>query len=524
MVQGLVEPVSDQVRSLADWAATIAQLLTTFYGDQVLAMDDPQDRYTLQSLEHLRGSLGEFQHIPQPIVPHVTAAQAIEQLLRQVGSAQIPSVHGAQQIELLGWLELPLDMAPALVAVSFNEGCVPTSVNSDLFLPNALRRQLGLLDNCRRYARDAHALSVLLASREDLTLIAGRRNADGDPLIPSRLAFATDPQTMARRAREFFRGEPAGVPGQRVVRAAKTARVSGFVVRRPTRCAQPVTELRVTALRDYIACPYRYYLRHVLKLTSIDDAAQELGPDTFGNLLHDVLRQFGQDAEIRRETNPDKIRRFLHHALNQYVTRHYGTDPLPAIAIQRIQAQARLDVFADRQAERMREGWEIEYVETSGGQPPACLQLANGVSVTLRGRIDRIDHRDGTWAILDYKTGDTKKSPQATHVQANEWVDLQLPLYIHLAESLGLDGPLQLGYIVLPKDVSEIGVVMADWDEVALAAAHARAKDVAQRICNQEFWPPADQAPRVLTEYAAICQDYALSRNLEDDPRKEATT
>ena len=112
-------------------------------------------------------------------------------------------------------------------------------------------------------------------------------------------------------------------------------------------------------------------------------------------------------------------------------------------------------------------------METSGGEQPACLDLGGGVSMTLRGRIDRIDHRDGQWAILDYKTGDTAKTPQETHLKSKEWVDLQLPLYIKLAQTLGIEGPLQLGYIVLPKDVAKVGVLMADWDDTMLAAADA---------------------------------------------------
>ena len=107
-------------------------------------------------------------------------------------------------IELLGWLELPWDDAPALVVTTFNEGCVPASINSDLFLPNALRVRLGLQDNARRYARDAYALSVLLATRERLDLIVARRNSEGDPLPPSRLLFATDAETLASRALAWF--------------------------------------------------------------------------------------------------------------------------------------------------------------------------------------------------------------------------------------------------------------------------------------------------------------------------------
>ena len=73
------------------------------------------------------------------------------------------------------------------------------SVNSDLFLPDSLRRALGIVDNARRFARDAYALSVLAATRADLHLISGRRDSEGYPLTPSRLVFATDNETAARR-------------------------------------------------------------------------------------------------------------------------------------------------------------------------------------------------------------------------------------------------------------------------------------------------------------------------------------
>ena len=145
----------------------------------------------------------------------------------------------------------------------------------------------------------------------------------------------------------------------RAVRAARGRRASpGLWCARPVRLERPVTTISVTAFRSYLACPYRFYLRHVLKLDSMDDAAEELGPDTFGTLLHEVLRQFGNDP-IRAEKDPDKIRRFLHHALNQYVTANYGTDHLPALAVQIVQARTRLDAFADWQADRTKDGWEI---------------------------------------------------------------------------------------------------------------------------------------------------------------------
>ena len=87
-----------------------------------------------------------------------------------------------------------------------------------------------------------------------------------------------------------------------------------------------------------------------------------------------------------------------------------------------------------------------------------------------------------------------------------------------------------MGYIVLPKDVAQVGARMADWDAAQFAAAHALAIEVARGIYNQEFWPPTLPAPDILTDYAAICQDDAFRPQYEDEDedekisRKEAIT
>jgi RecB family exonuclease len=521
-LQAVVQPLDAPAAALSDWAGPIVQLLRTFYGQRELLRDDPDERRTVKALSELRAALELWQRLPPPVAPVLTASQAFEQLLRDVADAQLPAAQTPDQIELLGWLELPLDTAPALIITSFNDGCVPTSVNADLFLPDALRRQLELLDNRRRYARDAYALSVLCAAREDLTLVVARQSAEHDPLLPSRLLFATDRQTMAERARAFFGRETTAVPPRSVRHtAAVPPQRAALAVPRPARLAQPLTTLSVTAFRSYLACPYRFYLRHALGLVPADDDAEELGPDMFGTLLHEVLREFGTSA-ARTETDAGPIRRFLHDALNRYVTRQFGADHLPALAVQVVQARMRLDAFAQWQAQRTSEGWLIEYVETSGGASPACLPIDARTNVTLKGRIDRIDCRDGQRAIFDYKTGDAAKSPRETHLKAGKWIDLQLPLYVLLAKTLGITEPVELGYILLPKDVAKVGASMAEWTEPELAEAIAVATDVARRIYHQQFWPPTYPPPEMLTEFSAICQDQTFHPLLSGEAGPEA--
>ena len=186
----------------------------TLFGGSPLNADVEPDRTVLAACGKIRDVLEEHRQIPAELMPSLESTEAMRFVLRQVEGETIPPPpdHGA--IEMLGWLELPLDDAPALVVTGFNEGQraglaqfrpVPAEPTS----PGAGHRgqRPPLRPRCLRP-------SVLAASREDLRLIAGRRSAEGDPLLPSRLLFACDDATMARRVMAFFSAAP-GLAGGR---------------------------------------------------------------------------------------------------------------------------------------------------------------------------------------------------------------------------------------------------------------------------------------------------------------------
>ena len=145
----------------------------------------------------------------------------------------------------------------------------------------------------------------------------------------------------------------------------------------------------------------------------------------------------------------------------------------------------------------------------------------DGHQFSLVGRIDRIDRHveTGDWQVLDYKSGNSVDTPRAAHYSAKSgWVDLQLPLYRHLAMTVGCDPFPQLGYVAIPKDTDKMGLLLGDWTPQELEAADQTARDVAQFILRQEFWEPESINPRVLTEFAPICQDSVLQPQLAPAP------
>ncbi|HID75726.1 MAG TPA: PD-(D/E)XK nuclease family protein [Planctomycetaceae bacterium] len=511
-VDRLVADFLGPAAALDRWGEPIVRLLVGLFGGAALDTTSAADRSLLVACEAVREVLESHTGIPEALVPQVQGPEAIRLVLGQLGASTIPALPNPAAVELLGWLELPWDDAPVLIVTGMNEGIVPQSRNADLFLPNRLRRELGIEDNQRRYARDAYALSLMANSGRRLHLIAGRRTPDGEPLCPSRLLFAAPPEKTAQRVLRFFR--PEGQPLGRITVAGSLRagqKQSAFEPPPPTPLPGPVTSMTVTEFRDYLACPYRYYLRHRLKLAALDDAARELDRADFGSLVHEVLDRFAKGPVVE-STDADRIMGFLNEALDEVVEQRYGRHVRAAVRIQVEQARARLRAFARWQAGWAAQGWRIEMAEQRFSEGRAKL-VVDGQPMYLRGRVDRIDvHREtGRRIVLDYKTSDTPRDPDKVHRSQGEWKDLQLPLYRHLVAGLGITGPVGLGYIVLPKDTSKVAERLAEWTEEDLAEADRVAEDVVRRVRAGDFWPPAAGPLLFFEEFAAICQDGLLS-------------
>ncbi|MBM3863864.1 MAG: PD-(D/E)XK nuclease family protein, partial [Verrucomicrobia bacterium] len=176
--------------------------------------------------------------------------------------------------------------------------------------------------------------------------------------------------------------------------------------------------------------------------------------------------------------------------------------------------RARLHAMAALQAEERTKGWSIIATEKrlslNDPQPMAIGPL------TLTGTIDRIEvnEAEGLLRILDYKTFGTAKKPRETHWRApresepveaaifnvgdkeQAWSDLQLPLYRHMVPHLWpehADKRIEVGYFLLPADPEETKIEPLALDDTLQKSAVACAEEIAQRVANGRFWPPATE-------------------------------
>ena len=440
-------------------------------------------------------------------------SDALVILLTQIESALLPPHELDNAVELIGWLDIAMDDTPIVIVTGMNEGFIPSFATSDMFLPDSLRRLLGVMDNRRRSARDAYALHSLLKSRpkDNVLLIGGRRSVVGDPVIPSRFFFASqNTETVAQRVGDYFAEKPPA-PRVRIKRAPRSDQKKESVLTKWSEPPKLIEEINVTDLKEYPRCPYRFYLKHVLKLKSLNDGAEELPVSEFGNLVHAVLRRFGESEErIKDSTDAAVIRDFLHSQIEEYAQKQFGASPRATIAIQIERAGNRLDAFAEWQANQRAEGKRIEYIEYDSATVDKVFLSG---TVLLKGRIDRIDRdeKNGDVVIWDYKTSKTETDPSKDRTAAGEWVDFQLPLYHHILRTTGMatEGKIRVGYLYLSRDRT-IKPKSIQWEKADIDGAVHRAEEIIQELATKNFEPP-DPPPkycRSCKELEFLCQDW----------------
>jgi len=411
-------------------------------------------------------------------------------------------------IDVQGWLELFHEPGGHLVIAGMNEGSVPVRAAGDPWLGEGARRLLGLTSDARRAARDAYLLHAMCAARAEggrVDLICGKTTAEGNPLLPSRLLLVAPPEELPARVEVLFASLEPPEAGLHQVREWRWQ----------PRHVTPAQRVPVTSLADYLRCPFRYYLKHVLRMGTTEPDRGEWNARDFGNITHAVLEAWGRDEEARDEVDPERIAAYVNARLDSEVGRRFGKRPPLAVRLQVEAMRQRLRWFAEAQAAVRAEGWRVYAIEHK-------IEVEMD-GLVLVGKIDRIDHheRDGCWRVIDYKTGNVKSVADAhlgsitklpahlkdtaammtrekqlktkTTTETKVWKNLQLPFYAH-AWAMDHAGEISLAYFPLPAKQSE--VELATWEgfgEVERDSAAACTRHVVECLNRRLFWPPAEK-------------------------------
>lgn len=427
---------------------------------------------------------------------HVPPHETMEMLAVSLSGIALATEQGGEVLDMEGWLEVSYDPAPHLVLAGMHEGCVPDGTAEDAFVPDSLKKHLGMRDAAGRCARDAFLLTSAVRCREEngrVDAVVTRFNDAGEARKPSRLLLRCEAGELPRVAKHLFAepdaAESASGPWTRDW-------TLGFPEVGNRYREDPPHALSPSAIKEYMDCPLRFFLKRVVGMKPFEADKSEMDALDFGNLCHGVLEQFGSDASIRDSADGAEIADYLCDALERTVERIYGRKSNLPLMVLTESARERLRAFADKQAAERAAGWRIVETEFRVGEKHDVPWKFAGHPVSMI--IDRIDCHDGTgqWRVWDYKTTGKAKPPEEQHLKpwkedenrpllgelfpsarkgasGRRWADVQLPLYAAFVREHFSGGALPgVGYINLPRAVADVDFALWDkFDEAMLEHA-----------------------------------------------------
>ena len=232
--------------------------------------------------------------------------------------------------------------------------------------------------------------------------------------------------------------------------------------------------LSASDLDLYLTCPLKYKFGRVFGIPQEPTINQR-----FGILIHNVLERFHKDDDDLEAGELDRLMDLFESGWRRS---GFGTS---ADELQ----------FRDRAREAMRLYWERESVAEG---EPVWLERKFDIRVGphyVRGRVDRVDRLpDGSYELIDYKTGERKSEAQLES-------DLQLALYrLAAREAWDLDAGTGSYYYVLDAEKVAAPTKPDDAERVERTVLQ-----VGEGVLSQDFEPRPSPTVCSWCDYKLIC-------------------
>ena len=223
--------------------------------------------------------------------------------------------------------------------------------------------------------------------------------------------------------------------------------------------------LSYTSLNNYALCPFKFYIKHILKL----EPFEETFPLLIGNLFHCVLSHlYDANFDLKKEYYGYLKDKTLNHKEKFYIDKLYK---ILKEDIEIIKWQESKSAYLNHLTEK-----------------PVQIDKTKDINITFKGIIDKINYSKEmnkiNAIIIDYKTGNIT----STLDNINYGLNMQLPTYIYLVQK-GLNENIEINGFYLQKVLTDISVDSKDTEKdfkknLKLDGYTINIKDIINKIDN----------------------------------------
>lgn len=316
-------------------------------------------------------------------------------------------------LQIMGLLETRNLDFETVHLLSVNEGILPKAKTHNSLIPYDIRKEFGLPTYHESQAVYAYHFYRLLQRSKEIFLYYNSLAIDSGGEA-SRFVLQLKHEWLPSNNKVRWIEEPfictqqpkEGVVEGECLKIEKTDKVMQRIYNKIYNKDRN-SGLSPTSLSSYLHCPLKFYLRFIERITD-EEIKESMKLNVIGTLVHDTLESLLKDYTDKEYDIHDfekKIMPSLEDKYQETIKKNFPQG-LPNIGYNYLNDQVIHKFFDGFVNNELKELKELGPVCIRGLEKPLYAKFdIEGVPFIISGTADRIDERDGSVRIIDYKTG-----------------------------------------------------------------------------------------------------------------------
>ncbi len=348
----------------------------------------------------------------------------LKRLITKVLTASNIPFHGEPAIglQIMGVLETRNLDFRNLIMLSLNEGQLPKAGGESSFIPYNLRKAFGMTTIEHKNAVYAYYFYRLIQRAENITLLYNTSSDGLNRGEESRFMLQLLVEGPHEITREYLE---AGQSPQNTleIQIEKTPEILRRLYRAYDTAQPESVILSPSALNTYLDCRLRFYYRYVAGLKTPDEVSAEIDSALFGTIFHLSAQLAYTDLTangkmIQREDlerllrDEIKLHGYVDQAFKQELFKVAPEEKPEYNGVQLINSKVIVSYLKQLLRNDLQyTPFEMVAMEKKVSEKITIQTALGPLTLRLGGTIDRMDAKEGTLRIVDYKTGGSPKIP-----------------------------------------------------------------------------------------------------------------
>ena len=348
----------------------------------------------------------------------------LKRLITKVLTASNIPFHGEPAIglQIMGVLETRNLDFRNLIMLSLNEGQLPKAGGESSFIPYNLRKAFGMTTIEHKNAVYAYYFYRLIQRAENITLLYNTSSDGLNRGEESRFMLQLLVEGPHEITREYLE---AGQSPQNTleIQIEKTPEILRRLYRAYDTAQPESVILSPSALNTYLDCRLRFYYRYVAGLKTPDEVSAEIDSALFGTIFHLSAQLAYTDLTangkmIQREDlerllrDEIKLQGYVDQAFKQKLFKVAPEEKPEYNGVQLINSKVIVSYLKQLLRNDLQyTPFEMVAMEKKVSEKITIQTALGPLTLRLGGTIDRMDAKEGTLRIVDYKTGESPKIP-----------------------------------------------------------------------------------------------------------------